>query len=106
MTDDVRHRMRALREDAEAKVLVHLREHNWTVAVARELETDGGCLVIDAVRGGRRHRFAFIGAPPPSPDAYAALREDAEHVFVNGALERGETARGAEPHLTGVDAFF
>ncbi|MBI4720124.1 MAG: hypothetical protein HY770_02635 [Chitinivibrionia bacterium] len=98
-------RLAILRQDAESKMLVPLRTHNWTVAIEREVE-NGEYLIINAKRGGIKHCVAIMYTSGTKNTVYKPLARLVEHIFINGDLYKLDSyAHGIEIPVSAVDDF-
>jgi hypothetical protein len=105
MEPGVESRMQALREDAETLILEPLRIHKWTAAVARVAETEGGYLVINAVRGGKKHQVALLHVSAIRSEVCTDLAAEVEHIFVSGEVDK-EVQLGITIPITRAADFF
>jgi hypothetical protein len=98
-------RLAILHRDAEDKILAPLRVHNWTLHGVREFE-HGEYLIIDAERGGQRHKISLLYTSGTANAVYRKLSGEVEHIFINGELYKLESfAYGIETPISPADDF-
>jgi hypothetical protein len=76
-------RLEILQRDVEQLMLAPLREHNWTIHRVKEYEA-GEYLIVDAERGGQRHKAAILYSSATDNAVYKRLDAQVEHIFLHG----------------------
>lgn len=83
-------RLEILRRDADYKILSKLKTHGWKSSIVAEV-SKGDYIVIEASRGGHRHKIALMYSSGTGNDVYKSLQDQVEHICINGDLHKLES---------------
>lgn len=101
-------RLGILRSDTDQLALTHLRLHGWEPITVRAVE-QGEYLLVDAERGGSKHRIGVLYSAGVANATYKALAPQVEHIFVRGGISdenRKSFAYGITTPISALEDFF
>lgn len=99
-------RMGILHNAAKQQMLGPLLSHGWIASVEEESK-DGEYLVIDAIKGEKKHSVALMYTSATDNRHYRQLESRVSHIFINGQLYHVEGyTRGVATPVSSLDDFF